>query len=1024
MNPRTHTETRLASAWSFSMLALVIMAGSMSAVFGGCALRTSGTMEGDAGTACGKASDCDDENACTVDKCGGDGACTHTEAKDGPAPDDAQVPFDCKKIFCVGGEEHEEDDNADPVDDGNDCTRDTCAGGVAHHTPVDVGTSCETGNSNGRCDAQGKCQVTCSDLVPCPAPADLCNPQICDTSLGVCVDAPLQDGTTPTGLVDIPGDCKVSVCISGKTTPIPDNSDVPTAAAGECEQAVCQNGVPSNPPKTGNPACNSFNGSQPGHCDDSGHCAGCSEDGHCTGQNDECQRPACVNFACQQAFTPLNPPHAVAAQTSGDCGTTICDGAGSTTIVYNSADPESDNNECTKDTCASIGTTVPSNVNNGTLCGATNSLSCLNGKCQGCVNASQCLPSSCLDANTLTKAQTCGAGACNSAGTQACAPYFCNSAGTAACNTKCSADTDCVSGYYCTGTNGTCKIKVTQGGACTSDGQCGTGHCVDNVCCAVNACGPCEACAAALKPAGGIDGVCGAAKNNTDPHNDCTDQGAASCGTTGVCNGSGACTKYPNTTTCAAAVCTSGQATSLRKCDGNGTCVTGTVTACSPVTVCNGAGTACATTCTGDAQCISGDYCNASSACVVKVTNGGTCAAAGTGHDCVSGRCGSNNVCCAAACTGGACGTTACTPGSGVCSYPTGKVTGCTDSCASGSVTAKACNGSGTCNMGAATPCSPVTVCNTGGTACATTCTGDPQCISGDYCDAASHCVAKGAGGDACSGASACNSGICGGGFCCAAACTGGTCGTAACLSGSGACDYPSGNTCGSASCTGSGAGPYSYTPAGKCDGGGACTPGTAQSCGEYICTTGAGCYMSCTDATRCVTGDYCDTTTSTCQDLKADGATCSANGQCLSSKCGLAGAGHCCKAACSPSGGVCGIVDCDTSGECAVAPVGTSCASEGSSCTAGTVSTPTTCDGAGACQYSTSSCTPYAGCNGTVCASTCSGNNSGGDNDCATSFFCNGAICTGPQAAGAPCHANAMCTSNSCDISGAKTCN
>ena len=50
----------------------------------------------------------------------------------------------------------------------------------------------------------------------------------------------------------------------------------------------------------------------------------------------------------------------------------------------------------------------------------------------------------------------------------------------------CTADSQCVSGYYCTGVvgmPGQCLQKKSNGVACTIAKECNSGYCVDGVCC-------------------------------------------------------------------------------------------------------------------------------------------------------------------------------------------------------------------------------------------------------------------------------------------------------------------------------------------------------------------------------------------------------------------------------------------------------------------------------------------------------------------------------------------------------------
>jgi hypothetical protein len=91
-----------------------------------------------------------------------------------------------------------------------------------------------------------------------------------------------------------------------------------------------------------------------------------------------------------------------------------------------------------------------------------------------------------------------------------------------------------------------------------------------------------------------------------DPLNQCTDAGAASCGTNGSCNGNGACQLYATGTQCVAQACSASTLSAPRTCDGAGTCRAATTSSCNPY-VCNP--TACKTTCTSSADCLSPNVC-------------------------------------------------------------------------------------------------------------------------------------------------------------------------------------------------------------------------------------------------------------------------------------------------------------------------------------------------------------------------------------------------------------------------------
>jgi hypothetical protein len=199
----------------------------------------------------------------------------------------------------------------------------------------------------------------------------------------------------------------------------------------------------------------------------------------------------------------------------------------------------------------------------------------------------------------------------------------------------CAKDTDCATGTFCDPTSGggSCTPQKAQGAACTGASECTSDSCASGVCCDTACTGLCQACSSALKGTG-ADGVCGnIGAGGNDALNRCVDQGAASCGTDGKCDGNGACQIYASGTVCVAANCSTqigqgSRAISASTCDGMGTCTTGVFTACLPYLNCNGP--VCPTTCEDDTDCFDiGDertYCDAPGGhCLGSLNTGQAC---------------------------------------------------------------------------------------------------------------------------------------------------------------------------------------------------------------------------------------------------------------------------------------------------------------------------------------------------------------------------------------------------------------
>jgi hypothetical protein len=252
-----------------------------------------------------------------------------------------------------------------------------------------------------------------------------------------------------------------------------------------------------------------------------------------------------------------------------------------------------------------------------------------------------------------TAAGSCnGAGACNQI-TKSCGGYACS--GTS-CGNKCASTTDCASGFYCDAATGACvadegtgqKCSATvlcksgltcvdgvccsvdkcptgatcgwfghegtciefNGSTCGADAECGSGHCVDGVCCDTACTGQCEACDI-VEAATGRSGRClpvvgaphgGRAACASDPSNVCS---GAQCGgddrtKCAVLAGS--------STACRQQSCKDGVLTLPAQCDGKGACPAVVTATCDAYT-CTDDGTRCRTSCTLEAGCASGFYC-------------------------------------------------------------------------------------------------------------------------------------------------------------------------------------------------------------------------------------------------------------------------------------------------------------------------------------------------------------------------------------------------------------------------------
>ena len=330
-------------------------------------------------------------------------------------------------------------------------------------------------------------------------------------------------------------------------------------------------------------------------CAQAGECAsGSCVDGKCCGApcNGACQACAAVKTGvadgtCAPVVAGTDPDGDCPDQGASSCGMDgACDGAGACRLH-------------------------PS----GTACGAT---SCTNG--------------------VLITGQCDGTGHCV-AQVKSCAPYLC--AGAAACGTSCMGDAQCVPATFCDGA--ACVADGAIGLPCTNASQCQSGFCVDGVCCEDACTDVCNACSTATS--GGANGTCAPAKPGIDPHGDCPNDGALSCGRDGTCNGSGACRFYAADTVCDVNVCASEGYVAGFHCDGAGNCAEQEIPCAGQYRCFDGA---CLGSCVEDTACMPGAFCEAG-VCLLKSPVGKK--VCGSDHECLSGLC-VDGYCCNAPCQG------------------------------------------------------------------------------------------------------------------------------------------------------------------------------------------------------------------------------------------------------------------------------------------------------------------------------------------------------------------------------------
>lgn len=480
-----------------------------------------------------------------------------------------------------------------------------------------------------------------------------------------------------------------------------------------------------------------------------------------------------------------------------------------------------------------------------------------------------------------------------------CTFDICTDAGTCTSEARCEAPAICEEGE--------CLPRgLPLGARCGAEVECATGRCVDGVCCDSMCTGLCLACVAELTQAD--DGTCAPVAEGTDPDDECIDEGEASCGLDGSCDGEGACRHYRAGTVCSSDLCLMPDvADTPDECDGQGHCVEKGEVPCEPGYAC--VRFACKDSCASDIDCIASYHC-VDSQCQPDLPTGSPCTQAG---HCQSNHC-VDGVCCDTACGGtcrscltaskgyGAdgfceavalgldgeseceadglvCGALGVCNGEGACLRKAAETVRCgPTTCADGVVSGQLCDGRGGCASGTA-PCG---LYGCGGQECASVCEADEDCSNG-FCASGGACVALLALGTSCVDNSHCASGHCVDGFCCENACEG-QCEACDLPDGRGRCRAIQGTPHGSrtpcaadeAICAGQCNGaardqcayPAASTVCGEvscddgeerlaaCDGAGACRQ-MHQSCGNYRCD-GDRCLERCDDSSDCAAEASC----------------------------------------------------------------------------------------------------------------------------------------------------------------------
>lgn len=307
---------RLGVLGSAAALSLIVIQALGS---GGCTLPTEGKLSVD----CSDSTACDDGNPCTDDACGADGVCAFTIRSEYPSA--AQVPSDCLRTECQGGEPVTLFDPTDVPNDANDCTEDGCTEDGPVNAALPSGSPCDDGNGHsGTCGQGAERPIEC--LVQCTADTasevcddgNDCSGDECDTTSSLCTHEYLN-GVPPPNAAQTPADCLVITCQDGQQAVVLDETDGPDDG-NDCTQDLCIDGVPSSD----HPLLPEDTPCDGGFCNRAGVCAPCTRDA-------QCGEATCGCVRCTDGQCVYEPEGALAEEACGDarpCHAEVCDGHG------------------------------------------------------------------------------------------------------------------------------------------------------------------------------------------------------------------------------------------------------------------------------------------------------------------------------------------------------------------------------------------------------------------------------------------------------------------------------------------------------------------------------------------------------------------------------------------------------------------------------------------------------------------------------------------------------------------------
>ncbi len=537
--------------------------------------------------------ECDDGNPCTLDTCDGASGCAHSPVANGTSCDDGNLcngthtcqagvctavaaPSCNDGLFCNGTESCNPASGCVPgiapdCADAVACTVDACneTTDACTHTPNDLACNGAAG-----CNGAEICSPTAGCLVSPGAGCDdgvACTIDTCDSGTGACIHIPTHAACSDGRFCNGAETCQpASGCAAG-SAPCNDGVgctlDTCSEASDTCGHAAddlgCNDGIFCNGTEVCNPTLGCQRGAPP-TCNDAvactsdrcdlliDDCTHAPDHGSCSDGN-ACNGPETCDgtLGCQPGVVPN-------CDDGNPCTVDACDAQGGCThTVRANGSVCDDGSLCTDGDTCQAGACLPGpglNCDDGNVCTADSCLPLL-----GCQHGALVNGTPCGDANACNGAETCQAGACQSAPAPTCNDgLFCNGV------ESCSPATGCVGG---------------------------SAPCVDAVACTLDSCNEAtDSCTHAPSDLVCLDDLFCNGMETCDPVLDCQPGSPPSCDdgiacTADACSdAAGACTYLPQAAACDDADACNG----IETCNPATGCVSGTPLVCDDGRFCNG----------------------------------------------------------------------------------------------------------------------------------------------------------------------------------------------------------------------------------------------------------------------------------------------------------------------------------------------------------------------------------------------------------------------------------------------------